>query len=36
MMIDYTIQANDINIPQDEVDFIKDLIQGEVDHTKKR
>lgn len=36
MMIDYTVKANNINIPQDEVDFIKDLVRGEVHHTKSR
>ncbi len=35
MMIDYLIESNEeIKIPQDEVNFIKDLVKGEVKHTR--
>jgi len=36
MMIDHTVTSNDIDIPQDEVDFIKDLVKGKVHYTKNR
>jgi len=36
MMIDYTIKSNEIEIPQDEISFIKDLVRGEVHHTSAR
>ena len=36
MMFDDLVDQNGIKIEQDDVNFIKDLIKGEVRHSKKK
>ena len=36
MMIDYLIKDNELDFPEDEISFIKDLVKGEVKHTSKQ